>query len=135
MSRRLIREEGLLVGGSAGAAMTAALEIARDLPEDKRVVVIFVDSVRNYMTKFLNDDWMLENEFLTQEEYDSKYFNKDIEMYGNNKLISDLNLPEILPVKLSNTVKEVLERFEKENTECVSDDKYNNILLILYFYN
>jgi cystathionine beta-synthase len=120
MSRRLIREEGLLVGGSAGAAMTAALEIAKDLPEDKRIVAIFVDSVRNYMTKFLNDDWMLENEFFTQEEYDSKHFSKDVEIYGNDKLISDLNLPETDPVKLSSTVKEVLERFAKENIECVS---------------
>lgn len=66
MSRRIIREEGLLVGGSAGSAMCAAIEVCKDLPADKRVVVLFSDSVRNYMTKFLNNDYMLENGFYDQ---------------------------------------------------------------------
>jgi len=121
MSRRLIKEEGLLVGGSCGSAMVAALEIAKDLPEDKRVVCIFVDSVRNYMTKFLNDDWMLENDFFTQEEYDAKYFTKDVNIYGDDKVISDLGLSETTPINLSSTVKEVLARFENEKIECVKN--------------
>ena len=60
MARRLIREEGLLVGGSSGAAVSAALEAARDLGPGKRCLVILPDSVRNYMTKFMADDWMRE---------------------------------------------------------------------------
>jgi cystathionine beta-synthase len=130
MSRRLIREEGLLCGGSCGAAMAAALEIAKDLPEDKRVVCIFVDSVRNYMTKFLNDDWMLENDFYSQKEYDEKYFTKDVNMYGDDKLISDLGLSETAPVSLSTIVREVLVRFENEKIECVRIE-FNNIFIIL----
>jgi len=66
MSRRIIREEGLLVGGSSGSAMCAAIEVCKDLPAEKRVVVLFADSVRNYMTKFLNNDYMLENGFYDQ---------------------------------------------------------------------
>ncbi|XP_043229342.1 cystathionine beta-synthase-like protein [Amphibalanus amphitrite] len=58
MARRLIREEGLLIGGSSGAAVHAACQAARDLPEGSLVVVILPDSVRNYMTRFLDDDWM-----------------------------------------------------------------------------
>lgn len=49
MARRLIREEGLLVGGSSGANVWAALEKAKELKKDDRVVVILPDGVRNYM--------------------------------------------------------------------------------------
>eukprot|EP00118_Oscarella_pearsei_P024587 m.306361 g.306361 ORF g.306361 m.306361 type:complete len:515 (+) comp41184_c0_seq1:1779-3323(+) len=66
MSRRLIKHEGLLVGGSCGTAICAAIEAAKDLREDQRCVVILPDSVRNYMTKFLSDDWMRENGWLEE---------------------------------------------------------------------
>jgi len=64
MSRRLIREEGMLVGGSAGSTMAAAVKIAKTLKKGQRMVVLFADSVRNYMTKFLNDQWMVEGGFM-----------------------------------------------------------------------
>ena len=63
MARRLIRQEGMLCGGSSGSAMWAALEIAKELGPGKRFVVVLPDSVRNYMTKFLDDQWMHENGF------------------------------------------------------------------------
>ncbi len=63
MSRRLIRQEGLLVGGSSGSAAWAAVELARRVGPDKRIVTVLPDSVRNYMTKFLDDQWMRENGF------------------------------------------------------------------------
>ena len=58
MARRLMREEGLLVGGSSGAAMSAALQAAQSLTADQVCLVILPDSTRNYLTKFVNDDWM-----------------------------------------------------------------------------
>jgi cysteine synthase len=58
MARRLIREEGLLVGGSSGSAMWAALQAAKELKAGQRCLVILPDSIRNYMTKFLDDQWM-----------------------------------------------------------------------------
>nr|XP_006137941.1 cystathionine beta-synthase-like [Pelodiscus sinensis] len=64
MARRLIREEGLLCGGSSGSAMSVAVKAAKDLTEGQRCVVILPDSVRNYMSKFLNDKWMSKNGFL-----------------------------------------------------------------------
>ncbi|XP_033641419.1 cystathionine beta-synthase-like protein [Asterias rubens] len=67
MARRLIKEEGLLCGGSAGAAVTVALRAAKSLKEGQRCVVILPDSVRNYMTKFLSDDWMKEKGFMEAE--------------------------------------------------------------------
>ena len=54
MSRRLIRSEGLLCGGSAGAAMVGAIIAAKKLKKGQRCVVLLADSVRNYMTKFLS---------------------------------------------------------------------------------
>ena len=66
MARRLIRQEGLLVGGSSGTAVVAALQVAKRLGPDKRIVVILPDSVRNYLTKFVDDRWMRENGFTEQ---------------------------------------------------------------------
>jgi cystathionine beta-synthase len=63
MARRLIRQEGLLCGGSSGSAVWAALEVARDLGPGKRIVVVLPDGVRNYMTKFMDDKWMKESGF------------------------------------------------------------------------
>ena len=63
MARRLIRQEGLLVGGSSGSAAWAAVEIGKKYGPNKRIVTLMSDSVRNYMTKFLDDAWMRENGF------------------------------------------------------------------------
>lgn len=64
MARRLIREEGLLAGGSSGSAVWGALQAAKQLKKGDRCVVILPDSIRNYMTKFLDDKWMEANGFL-----------------------------------------------------------------------
>jgi cystathionine beta-synthase len=63
-ARALIRQEGLLCGGSSGAAVWAAMQVCRDLGPGKRVVVILPDSIRNYLTKFADDRWMRQNGFL-----------------------------------------------------------------------
>ena len=65
MARRLIREEGLLVGGSSGAAMWAALEAAKTLKTGQNCLVILPDSIRNYLSKFANDEWMQSQGFLS----------------------------------------------------------------------
>ena len=63
MARRLIKEEGFLCGGSCGSAMVAALKSAKHLDKDKRCLVVLPDSIRNYMTKFPNDQWMKDQGF------------------------------------------------------------------------
>ena len=70
MTRRLAREEGLLVGGSCGMAVVAALRAAQDLPEDAVVVVLLPDSGRGYMSKIFNDEWMSSYGFLTRPRRD-----------------------------------------------------------------
>ncbi|KAH0947839.1 hypothetical protein HN011_004255 [Eciton burchellii] len=63
-ARELIRTEGILCGGSSGAVLSSALKIAKDLPADKRVVLLLADGIRNYMTKFVSDQWMEIRNFL-----------------------------------------------------------------------
>ncbi|HKK72024.1 MAG TPA: cystathionine beta-synthase [Candidatus Krumholzibacteria bacterium] len=63
MARRLIKEEGFLCGGSCGAVAVAALQEARRLKPGQNCVLILADGVRNYMTKFVDDQWMRENRF------------------------------------------------------------------------
>ncbi|MEU3569882.1 cystathionine beta-synthase [Kitasatospora sp. NPDC036755] len=64
MTRRLAKEEGLLVGGSCGMAVVAALEVARGLGPDDVVVVLLPDGGRGYLSKIFNDDWMADYGFL-----------------------------------------------------------------------
>ncbi|KAL6422121.1 hypothetical protein ACFW04_010875 [Cataglyphis niger] len=64
-ARELIRQEGLLCGGSSGAALSAAIKIAKNLSADKRLIILLPDGIRNYMTKFVSDQWMEIRDFLT----------------------------------------------------------------------
>ena len=63
MTRRLAREEGILVGGSCGMAAEAALQVAQE-DDAKLVVVILPDSGRGYLSKIFNDAWMKDRGFL-----------------------------------------------------------------------
>lgn len=67
MTRRLAREEGLLVGGSSGMAVVAALRVARELPADAVVVVLLPDSGRGYLQKVYSDAWMRSYGFAAPE--------------------------------------------------------------------
>lgn len=65
-ARRLIAEEGLLVGGSSGSAMAAMVRAAKEmnLGKEHTVVVILPDSIRSYLSKFVDDDWLAANDLL-----------------------------------------------------------------------
>ena len=70
LARELIRKEGLLVGGSSGSALQATLKMAPRLKKNENCVLLLPDGVRNYMSKFLNDDWM--------EKIDENQINKSL---------------------------------------------------------
>jgi cystathionine beta-synthase len=67
VARQLIRQEGLLVGGSCGAAVWAAMQIAKDFKPGARILCILTDSIRNYLSKFVDDRWLRENGFLEED--------------------------------------------------------------------
>jgi cystathionine beta-synthase len=72
LARRLIKEEGLLCGGSSGAALSAALFAAKELKKGQNCVVLLADGIRNYMSKFVDDKWMFENRFTTIDALSGK---------------------------------------------------------------
>ena len=64
VARRLAREEGLLVGGSTGSTAWAGIQVAKRLGPDSRVLMMFPDSGRSYLSKFYDDNWMIQYGFL-----------------------------------------------------------------------
>jgi cystathionine beta-synthase len=77
LARRLIAEEGLLVGGSSGSAMAAMVRAAKELGfgKEDNIVVIFPDSIRSYLSKFADDDWLAANKLLPTDPLESKLAN------------------------------------------------------------
>ncbi|MCS6914216.1 MAG: cystathionine beta-synthase [Myxococcota bacterium] len=68
MTRALVREEGLLCGGSSGAAVVGAIKYAERLPDKRNILVLLPDGAQKYLSKIFNDDWMRENGFLDEED-------------------------------------------------------------------
>ncbi|GAA6230210.1 cystathionine beta-synthase-like [Lates japonicus] len=108
MSRKLIREEGLLCGGSSGSAVAAAVRMAQQLEEGQRCVVILADSVRNYMSKFLSDEWMCEKGFLSLEAQ------MDHEPWWWNLTVQSLHLSAPLTVSPSLSCQKTIEILRKK---------------------
>ena len=115
MARRLIREEGLLCGGSSGSAMYCAVQAALDhgMKEGDKVVVLLPDSVRNYMTKFLSDDWMAQREFLETAAED------ETTAWWGSLRVSALDLNAPLTVHRKVTIQETLTLLDREGFDQV----------------
>ncbi|MFN8375850.1 MAG: cystathionine beta-synthase [Anaerolineae bacterium] len=92
MTRRLVREEGLFVGGSCGSAVAGALHYAadRNLGEDKMVVVLLPDSGSRYLSKVFDDNWMRENRFLESEWVETP-ISEVLERQGKRELVVALH--------------------------------------------
>jgi cystathionine beta-synthase len=110
-ARKLISKEGLLCGGSSGTAMYVAMEIARTLPEGKRVVVVLPDNIRNYITKFVNNDWMYENGFISEEECTSLNTTKLVENveWGQDFCVGDLPLNDATFLETTTTAGDAID--------------------------
>src|SRR5215468_12590839 len=91
VARQLIRQEGLLCGGSSGAAVWAAMQVCRDMGRNKRVVVILPDSIRNYLSKFVDDRWMRQQGF-AKGDWEVGTVGDCVRALGRREVISlDLN--------------------------------------------
>ncbi|HKH77583.1 MAG TPA: pyridoxal-phosphate dependent enzyme, partial [Rubrobacteraceae bacterium] len=73
MTRRLVAEEGLFVGGSCGMAAVAAIRVAKAAPEGSVVVTLFPDTGRNYVSKVFDDRWLFENSDITDDDLKKPY--------------------------------------------------------------
>ena len=104
ITRRLAREEGLLVGGSSGLAVSAALKAAKDLPADAVVVVLLPDGGRGYLGKVFNDKWMRSYGFLPAE---------------SGTTVADIvgakegDLPDLIHVHPSDTVRHTIDKMRR----------------------
>jgi cystathionine beta-synthase len=104
-SRRLAREEGILVGGSAGTALGAALTYARRLTPDDVVVVLLPDTGRGYLTKQFNDTWLRENDLLVQTENEQPIM-RDVLSYRRNHTRS---MPLVVSVAPGDSIADAVE--------------------------
>jgi cystathionine beta-synthase len=101
LTRRLAREEGMLVGGSCGMAVAAALRIAERGGPDDVVVVLLPDSGRGYLSKIFNDDWMADYGFLTSSSGDTRV--------GDVLRRKSGDLPQLVHVHPNDTVREAID--------------------------
>ncbi|KAL4869973.1 hypothetical protein BDV12DRAFT_184758 [Aspergillus spectabilis] len=90
-SRRLIAEEGLLVGGSSGSAVAALVQAAKEykFSKDDVVVVVLPDSIRSYLTKFADDDWLAANDLLPSLPTEVTIPTSDPQLQGQDDAFAD----------------------------------------------
>jgi cystathionine beta-synthase len=101
LTRRLAREEGLLVGGSSGLAVAAALKLAESLTKDDVIVVLLPDGGRGYLGKVFNDRWMRSYGFLPAED------EKTVADLVGTK---DSDRPALVHVHPSDTVRHTIDK-------------------------
>ncbi|MGB2868146.1 MAG: cystathionine beta-synthase [Bacteroidota bacterium] len=104
MARRMTREEGIFVGGSAGTAMAGALKVAERLGEKDVMVVLLPDAGERYLSKIYNDDWMRENRFLVPEKITIRFV-----------LEGKKGVPRIISVDPVTTVRKALDYISENN--------------------
>ncbi len=102
--RRLTREEGIFVGGSAGTAMFGALKVAEKMKENEVMVVLLPDTGERYLSKMYNDDWMRENRFLVPERVTVRY-----------ALEGKKGIPQLISIDPASTIRRALDLISQHN--------------------
>lgn len=95
-ARKLVGREGFLCGGSSGTAMASCVQYIKkhNIGKGKRCVILCPDNIRNYITKFINNDWMYEHGFISEKDCMEAHVPKLVpnNMWGQDKKVKDLNL-------------------------------------------
>ena len=107
-----------MCGGSSGTAFWAALDYVKKhkIGKDKRVVVILPDNIRNYMTKHLNNDWMYERGYITEEECAKGAVSDLIPNtdWGQDQTVGNMNLNKAEFVTTDTPISQVLQKFQSK---------------------
>jgi cystathionine beta-synthase len=105
-ARAVTRQEGILVGGSGGTAVYAALEVARDLDEDATMVVLLPDTGRGYLSKLFSDSWMLQYGLLERPE---------VVRVEEVLAAKHTELPPLITVGAHEKVRQAVDRLQENN--------------------
>jgi cystathionine beta-synthase len=104
MARAVTRQEGILIGGSAGSAVFAALQVARELDETKTIVVLLPDTGRQYLSKVFSDSWMLQHGMLDRP---------DVIRVEEVLMAKHGELPPLITVGAHDKVRQAVERLQE----------------------
>ena len=107
-ARRMAREEGLLIGGSGGTATWAAIEVAKQLGRGKLVVTLIPDSGRAYLSKFFDDNYMLELGFLEREAP-----SPTVEEVLHSKRTEEPHIPDLVTIGSHQKVGEAIDLMQR----------------------
>jgi cystathionine beta-synthase len=124
-ARRMAREEGLLIGGSGGTAVHAAIEVAKQLGAGKTVVTLIPDSGRPYLSKFYDDNYMLELGFLERQLPSPK-----VEEVLRAKKTEEPDVPDLITISSQQKVGDaidLMQRYSISQLPVVRDGELDSI--------
>jgi cystathionine beta-synthase len=122
MARRLAREEGILVGGSSGTAMHAALQVAQALGDKDVMVVLLPDGGRGYLSKMFSDEWMRANGFMPSS--DTSFYVSDL----LDRKAKRSKIPTMVTVKPADPVQrgiELMQEYQIDQLPVVAEGGQN----------
>src|SRR5512132_1532447 len=124
-ARRLAREEGLLVGGSGGTTVWAALEIGKRFGLDATILTMIADSGRSYLTKFYDDNWMLEHGFVERHRPVPT-----VSQLLSSKRLEEIDVPALITIAAHQKVGEaidVMQRYSISQLPVVRDGEVQSL--------
>src|SRR5213083_1910316 len=124
-ARRLARDEGLLVGGSGGTTVWAALEVAKRFGPEATILTMIPDSGRSYMSKFYDDNWMLEHGFVERRAPIPT-----VDALLRSKRIEETEVPALVTIEAHQKVGEaidVMQRYSISQLPVVRDGQVDSI--------
>src|SRR5215210_1888752 len=129
VARRLAREEGILAGGSSGTTVWAAFEVAKRFAPDQRVLAMLPDSGRSYLSKFYDDNWMLEHGFLER-----RGFVPTVDELLRAKPREDGDVPDLVTISSHQKVGEaidLMQRYSISQLPVVRDGAFDSLADII----
>jgi cystathionine beta-synthase len=124
-ARRLAREEGILAGGSAGTTLHAAIEVARRFGPEARILTMIPDTGRNYLSKFYDDNWMLEHGFAERPAGAPT-----VEQVLRSKRYEEADVPDLVTIASHQKVGEaidVMQRYSISQLPVVRDGDVSSL--------